>query len=133
VQTTLDEVAKREHAKELDEVICAWKEMYTDLKQSDKVMAILKADEPYRSPIAVFALVQFGADAIKSLLLPLYWDTLRDPDLLWCITEGLASMDGDCLATNVIDPAIEKLWSADGTSAREDLQAMLCYLIGQLA
>jgi hypothetical protein len=132
VPATLREVAKRPDAAKLQEVIAAWQKMYEDPTQSDPILAILKADEPYRSPIAAFALLQFGPAVVEQKLLPLYWNELKDHDVLWCITEGLAWMDGDWLAEKVVDPLIDRLWTADATNTRDDLRTMLCYLIREL-
>jgi hypothetical protein len=132
VPATLREVAKRPDAAKLQEVITAWQTMYDDPAQSDPIVAILKADEPYRSPIAAFALLQFGPAVVEQKLLPLYWEALKDRDVLWCITEGLAWMDGDWLAEKVVDPLIDRLWTADAGGARDDLRTMLCYLIREL-
>jgi hypothetical protein len=130
VNATLDEVAKRPDAAALQEVIGAWKVMYEDPRNSDQMMRILSADEPHRSPIAAFALMQFGPDVIADKLLPLYRDVLRNRELLWCITEGLATMDGDWLAERIIDPAIGGQW--DRTRTVDDLRTMLCFLIQAL-
>jgi hypothetical protein len=106
--------------------------MYNDPTQCDPILAILKADEPYRSPIAAFALLQFGPAVVEQKLLPLYWNALKNRDLLWCITEGLAWMDGDWLAEKVVDPLVDRLWTTDAGDARDDLRTMLCYLIREL-
>jgi hypothetical protein len=69
---------------------------------------------------------------VEQKLLPLYWNELKDHDVLWCITEGLAWMDGDWLAEKVVDPLVDRLWSPDAASPRDDLRTMLCYLIREL-
>ena len=132
VDATLAEVKKRQDAEGLSRVIAAWTEMYKDPTRTETLLDILKADNAEHAPIAAFALLQFGPEVIERLLLPLYWNTLRNWELLWCITEGLALLADDWLAAKVIDPAIERHRATPASQVREDLRAMLCYLIREL-
>jgi hypothetical protein len=133
VKETLSEVAKRDDAAKLQEVIYAWQEMYEDADHYEKLLDILCEDaEAYRSPIAAFALLQFGPEVIERHLLPVYFDRLTNRDLLWCITVGLAWMDGDWLAAKVVDPLIDRLGTADREASLQGLRPMLCYLIREL-
>jgi hypothetical protein len=130
VDGTLAEVAKRPDAAALQEVIAAWRDMYLAPERSGRMLDILKEDEPYRGPIAAFAFLQGGPEVVEHQLLPLYWNALKDWDLLWCITEGLAWMDGDWLAAKVIDPAIAQMGGSwDAAASPPDRHPMLCFLI----